>query len=415
MKIALCSIGSRGDIQPFLILGQHLTRQGHEVKVASAKMLAPLARDYDVTFHGFEGDYASMVDDESLKKAVGKNPFTVGKALREKVYPIIGESLETFYEMGLWADVVIYHPKTMIDGIGQGFQHKLIKAYVVPIFTPTRAFANPLFSFLPIPRWLNRASYAMVGFALNSFNSPIKAFRKNHDLPQRANILDTPAMYAVSPSLLTQPADYPKDAHFTGLWTDDAPTQPLDQQITSFLAKNEKTLLLTFGSMPYKSKTDINIFIREILKHFGLNILIVKGWGLKDSVIDEDDRILTIESAPFSTLFPRVDYVIHHGGAGTTACALTAGIPQLITPILHPFGDQYFWGKLIEHNEIGIEPMPLTKLTTKKLVSGLKTLLEPRFAQHAKQMQSSIIQENGLAVATTIIANHYATHKPSQE
>ena len=317
--------------------------------------------------------------------------------------------------MGLWADVVIYHPKTMIDGIGQGFQHKLIKAYVVPIFTPTRAFANPLFSFLPIPRWLNRASYAKVGFALNSFNSPIKAFRKKHDLPQRANILDTPAMYAVSPSLLTQPADYPKDAHFTGLWTDDAPTQPLDQQITSFLAKNEKTLLLTFGSMPYKSKTDINIFIREILKHFGLNILIVKGWGLKDSVIDEDDHILTIESAPFSTLFPRVDYVIHHGGAGTTACALTAGIPQLITPILHPFGDQYFWGKLIEHNEIGIEPMPLTKLTTKKLVSGLKTLLEPRFAQHAKQMQSSIIQENGLAVATTIIANHYATHKPSQE
>ncbi len=153
MKIAICTIGSRGDVQPFLVLGQYLNQNGYDVRVSSAEMYNSLAENYDVQFQSFTGDYKSLVDDESLKKEIGRNPFTMGQALKEKVYPIIENSLDTFYELAIWADVVLYHPKTMIDGIGEKFRHKLIKVYVVPAFTPTKEFTNPvlyciLFHFL---------------------------------------------------------------------------------------------------------------------------------------------------------------------------------------------------------------------------------------------------------------------------
>lgn len=151
MKIAICTIGSRGDIEPFLVLGEYLNAYGHEVIVSSAEMYQTIAAKYAVQYRRFKGDYESIADDESLKKEIGKNPFFVGKPLKNKVYPILENSLDTFYELANWADIIIYHPKTMLDGIFGQMQHKLIKAYVVPIFTATKAFSNPILSFLRLP------------------------------------------------------------------------------------------------------------------------------------------------------------------------------------------------------------------------------------------------------------------------
>ena len=62
MKILLCSMGSRGDIQPFLVLGDYFSKNGHEVRVASAKMYEALAKNYEVDYRHFEGDYQSIMD-----------------------------------------------------------------------------------------------------------------------------------------------------------------------------------------------------------------------------------------------------------------------------------------------------------------------------------------------------------------
>jgi hypothetical protein len=81
-----------------------------------------------------------------MKNTVGGNPFSIGKRLKEMVYPVIENSLETFFEAVAWADVVVYHPKTPIDTFGKLYFNKLIKAYVVPAFSPTTAFPSPIFS-----------------------------------------------------------------------------------------------------------------------------------------------------------------------------------------------------------------------------------------------------------------------------
>lgn len=414
MKIALCSIGSRGDIQPFLVLGEYLSQQGHDVKVASAKMYQSLAANYAVSYEYFEGNYAAIMDDEAMKKEIGSNPFTLGKALKEKVYPILENSLDKYYELLQWADVVLYHPKTMIDGIGSEMQHKLIKAYVVPAFTPTREFANPILKFLPLPKFLNTLSYQLANALMGAFDTPMKNFRKKHQLPKSKALLNTPMIYGISPSFIALPSDYPSDHHFTGFWMKANIQQGLSDELTQFMTDEISVLIITFGSMPYQSAIDINDFVNAIIQQYAIKVLVVRGWGLKETNIATNERIMAIDAAPFDVLFPLADFVVHHGGAGTTAIALKSGIPQMICPVLHPFGDQYFWGKQLEQKGAGATPIPLKKLTVRQLLKGVQQLQQKELKAAAKQLQQAIATENGLAQTLTIIEKHYSQYAGNQ-
>ncbi len=407
MKILLCSIGSRGDVQPFLVLGDYFSKHGHEVTVISAEMYTTLAADYQVNYQHFPGDYRLLINDSELKKAIGRNPLTIGKKLKTKVYPIIESSLQTFYDWSKWADVILYHPKTLIDSFGAEIQDKLIKAYVVPAFTPTKAFPNPILSFLPIPSFLARWSYTITNAMLGSVKTPIKNFRQKNKLTQTRLFLPTMTLYGVSPSFLAQPADYPSDHHFTGCWLAPNNATPLDEAITNFFADDQEVLILTFGSMPYTSNIPINEFIETILEVTQLKVFVVKAWGLKPALIKKNERVFAVDQAPFDLLFPLADYVLHHGGAGTTATALRAGIPQMICPILYPFGDQYFWGKQIAVQGIGVAPIPLSKLSLKKLERSIRQLTTGNYQQKAHSLGEKINAEDGLAKALALVAAHY--------
>lgn len=409
MKILLCSIGSRGDIQPFLVLGDYLSKHGHEVRVASANMYKEMAKNYEVEYHAFEGDYASIIDDDEMKKMVGKNPMTMRKNLAEKVYPIIQNSIQKFYDLSGWADTIIYHPKTLVDCFGKDIQHKLIKAYVIPAFTSTKAFRNPILQFLALPKFLNKFSYKLVIALMGTVKTPINNFRKENNIEKSPLFLNTPILYGISPKVLERPDDYPKDNLFTGFWLKETQDQKLDDKIQDFVSDEKEVLIITFGSMPYKSNTPIQEFIDAIRKELDVKILIVKAWGLKDAKINEGTNVLAIDRAPFDLLFPRVDYVMHHGGAGTTATAIKAGIPQFICPVLHPFGDQFFWGKVLEEKNVASKPIPLKKLTTQNIISSIKQLVNPKLKENAKMLAEQVRMEDGLYQVLEFIEKHQAT------
>lgn len=413
MKIALCTIGSRGDIQPFLILGEYLAKSGHDVIVSSAKMYEPLAEKYDVTYKSFTGNYQSIVDDEAMKKEIGKNPFTIGRKLKEKVYPIIENSLDTFYECLEWCDVVIYHPKTLIDSTGFEMKGKLIKGYVVPMFTPTRQFPNPIVSALPIPKFLNKLSYKMINAMIGTVKTPVNNFRKKRNLGKTPSFLDTPIVYGVSPSVIEVPTDFPSNHYFTGLWTKEDTKAKLSDEVFEFMTDDQEVAIITFGSMPYRSKVDINRFIETLQKDFEVKILVVKAWGLKEKTIAESSTIMAVDAAPFDVLFPLADYIIHHGGAGTTATALKSGIPQMICPVLHPVGDQYFWGKQLNKKGVSPEPIPLKKLTVKKLSKAFGEMVDGHMKSKAVELRANLTKENGLQSVREIAEKHFSKY-PTQ-
>jgi sterol 3beta-glucosyltransferase len=111
--------------------------------------------------------------------------------------------------------------------------------------------------------------------------------------------------------------------------------------------------------------TEIVLTALRRTRHRGI---LLTGWGgISDA--DLSDNVLQLEAVPHDWLFSKVAVVVHHGGAGTTAAGLRAGVP---TVIISFFGDQPFWGRQVE--QLGVEPKPISRkqLTTERLAAATR-------------------------------------------
>jgi UDP:flavonoid glycosyltransferase YjiC (YdhE family) len=152
--------------------------------------------------------------------------------------------------------------------------------------------------------------------------------------------------------------------------------------------------------MSNKKPQEIARLVLDALANTHQRGIILSGWGGMRAD-DLPDTVFRLESAPFSWLFPRMAAVVHHGGAGTTAAGLRAGVPSIMTPV---FADQPFWGRRVAQLGVGPPPIPLRKLTVDLLAQAIETALsDTAMRQRAAELGAKIQAEDGIGNAISIL------------
>jgi vancomycin aglycone glucosyltransferase len=185
----------------------------------------------------------------------------------------------------------------------------------------------------------------------------------------------------------------------TGSWVLADPT-PLPADLDAFLGSGEPPIVAGFGSMPAAGDTARRLI--GAARAVGRRIIISEGWAELD-LIDDAPDCLAVGDVSHDVLFPRVAAVVHHGGAGTTAAAARAGVPQIITPM---FGDQFYWARRIMDLGVGAT-IPHALMTEESLTGALREALEPEVGFLARRLACRV-SWNGAETAAKQLETDYA-------
>jgi sterol 3beta-glucosyltransferase len=268
-------------------------------------------------------------------------------------------------------------------------------------FTRTTKFPHPFaMQSTAGGRIYNDMTYVMIDMALWAGTAKyVNRFRR-HVLQLSPTNLDklqlwkVPYIYSFSPTVVHPPKDWPDFSHCTGYWFLDNPNQSWQPHPTllNFLKGNDQQrpiVYIGFGSIIVPDAIETTKTIIEAVLKSGVKAIICKGWSTrltessdgKKSVQNDDieaegmlddypDTIYQLSAVPHDWLFPQIQGVVHHGGAGTTAAGLRAGLPTVIKPF---FGDQRFWGQRLEELGVGL---CINKLTKNQLVDAMISITQ---------------------------------------
>jgi len=405
MRIAIQTLGSRGDVQPYLALAVGLARRGHDVQLAApAQFTGPVAA-HGIPFAPLPGDVLALRDGPEGRLALGGGGGIVARLkLLAQARPLMRRLLEAERDavMGFAPDIILHHPKSLASPhLAEALSCPHVVALPVPALTPTAAFPSPLLPFASLGP-LNRASHVLaVWGAETAFAAAIRAWRQDRlGLPARPRAARRAAtLYACSPQLVPVPSDWGADVHVTGAWFLDEPGWQPPGPLAAFLAAGEPPVYVGFGSMPGRDPQQMTATVAEALARTGRRGLLARGAGALEAA-RLPPHLHLLDEAPHDRLFPLVAATVHHGGAGTTAAALRAGRPSVICPF---FGDQPFWARRVA--ALGAAPAPLdpARLSADRLAAALAaTAAEPMRAA-AERLGELIRREDGVAAAIRVI------------
>ena len=412
MKIFLSTMGTRGDIQPFIALGQGLQAAGHQVALCTAEGYRSFVEEHGVPYAYMDNEFLAIIQSQSGQAAIESKRGVL--EIYRQIGPVIRRALDDEWRaaQAFQPDVIVYHPKMLGSyHIAEKLQIPAWLSLALPFQTPTRAFPNPIFTGIKLGGWFNRWSYRLMDLGNMMYAGVTNDFRvKRLGLPPKGRFTRSmiktngepvPVLYAYSSHLVPRPIDFPPEVHVTGFWflAQGSDWQPSPALLT-FLEAGPPPVYVGFGSMSGSTGAERGRIVVEALQRSGQRGLLASGWGgLQTSNLPE--TIFQIDAAPHDWLFPRVAAVVHHGGSGTTAAGLHAGKPTVICPFI---ADQPFWGQVVYERGVGPQPIPQRKLTVEGLAAAITTVVsDTTLQERATALGAQIRAEDGVAGAVALI------------
>ncbi|KAJ6562455.1 hypothetical protein B0H19DRAFT_1069079 [Mycena capillaripes] len=416
LNIVIQVVGSRGDVQPFIALGNELQKHGHRVRLATHNIFEDFVRTSGLEFYPIGGDPAQLM------AYMVKNPGLIPsmKSLRrgdiQHKRAMVLEMLEGCWRSCVEPDIVSHSP-FVADAIianPPSFAHvHCAQALNIPVhlmftmpWTSTRAFAHPLANLKNSntdPGMANYISYGVVEFLTwHALGDLINKWRHSLDLepvpisegPGLVDTLKIPFTYCWSPALVPKPADWASHIDVCGFFFRGLPNYTPPADLDAFLRAGPPPVYIGFGSVVMDDPDRMIDVILQAARAAGVRVIISSGWSKLDGPPSPD--VLFLGECPHEWLFQHVAAVVHHGGAGTTACGLLNGRPTITVPF---FGDQPFWGHMVAAAGAGPKPIHHKDLDVKRLADAIAFCLTPEAAAAAMTIGTKMRSESGVKEA----------------
>jgi sterol 3beta-glucosyltransferase len=419
MNIFIATLGSRGDVQPYVALGKGLQAAGHAVTICTSASFEPFIAGHGLRYGYMSNDLLELMDSAEGRDAIENTVGVIGAIRTTMKLARRANEINRQLMRETWAaaqaaepDMVISHPKALAGThIAERLGVPAAIALPVAVMVPTGDFPAAGLPLLPLGRAYNRLSYRAIALGYGVYDKLANEFRQaTLGLPPVAGAAlrlqmpggrPIPVLHGVSDHVAPHPSDWPAHVYTTGYWFLDQRerwTPPAELQ--RFLDAGEPPVYVGFGSMAGRNPQRLTRIVIEALQRANVRGLIATGWGGLRAA-DLPDSIFAIEQAPHDWLLPRVSAVVHHGGAGTTAAGLRAGRPTVVCSFI---ADQPYWGQRVQALGVGPEAIPHKRLTAERLAAAIiEATTDQAMRRRAAELGERIRQEDGVGKAVAIL------------
>ncbi|MGD1257267.1 glycosyltransferase [Mycobacterium seoulense] len=368
MKIVLAGYGSRGDVEPCVAVGRELLRRGHDVLMAVSPDKLRFVESAGVTAVAYGPDTREQINTATDFVHRVQDPISALPELVERVTQVWAEKSAALTSLAEGADL-------LVAGMNeQRLAVNVAEFYAIPFaalhFFPARALE-------------------LGGFQAHITNVADGAQRVTLGLPEGAGssreVLEIQAYDALCvPELAAEWAQADHRRPFVGSLTLDMPTA-VDNEALSWIADGPPPIYFGFGSTPVTSPAETVAVIAGACEQLGERALICSGPN-DFTHLAREGHTKIIDAVNHATVFPACRAIVHHGGAGTTAAGLRAGVPALV---LWLWLDQPIWASAVSQLEVGIS-RPFAESTYDSLVADLRSLLGGDYVTRAREVAAQM-------------------------
>ena len=412
MRFAILALGSRGDVQPYVAIGSGLAGAGHDVRLVTTKNHEALVAGHGLEPVAVPFDVQAALSTPEAARALERSSLVALRTFKDIAVRAARLTAEVGLEACRGTDVIVtgFSGAFLAEGIARRLSLPLVQAFNVPL-TPTAEFPGALTPWLDFGPRSRRLGHVLSRQAmwLTARASSDAARREVLGMPAAPRLVpgrfpglvEGRVLYGYSPAVLPRGPEWGADISVTGFWfTDEPPGFSPPAALVDFLAAGPPPVCIGFGSMSQRDPARVTALVLEAVRRAGVRALLLAGWG---GLTAErlPPRVLALDSIPHSWLFPRCAAVVHHGGAGTTAAALRAGVPSLVVAF---HGDQPFWGEVVHRAGAGPRHLLHRRLSVDGLSRGLEQLTrDEAMRARARALGEAIRAEDGVGRAVELL------------
>ncbi len=416
MKFVLACYGSRGDVEPSVVVGRELQRRGHDVRMAVSPNLVGFTESAGLAAVAYGLDTQALLDAQRNYWTCRFHTPWKFKELNRLQRENLEISAQCWRDMGKTLISLAEGADLLFTGLT--FEQpaaNVAEYYDIPLATldyyPIRANGQ-LLPFLPSPlirrawlmgEWMNwRAMKKTEDAQRRELGLPKATRPTSRRITERGSLQIQAYDEVWFPGLAAEWAKFDGQRPFVGTLTMESPTDA-DEEAASWIAAGTPPIFFGFGTIPIASPADTLAMIAAACAEVGERALVCAGSSAFSTAPDYE-HVKVVSTVNYATTFPTCRAVVHHGGAGTLAAGLRAGVPTLI---LWTLPDQIFWGAQLKRLKVG-SARRFSSVTRKSLVSELRTILAPHYLTRAREIATRMTKPAESAAAAADLLESFA-------